>query len=64
MSRSYISDPITSPQLAVRAAIIQEYRNVKDPKKTKKVGRPNLPKDHRTPELSFVHVKDGDWKLF
>jgi hypothetical protein len=56
--------PLTSPQLAVRAAVIQEYRNVKDPKKTKKVGRPKLSKDDTHARTIIVQVKDDDWKLF
>ena len=50
--------------MAVRAAVIQEYRNVTDPKKTKKVGRPKLPKDHTHARTIIVQVKDDDWKLF
>ena len=37
---------------------------MKDPEKTKKVGVLNYLTIMRTPELSFVRVKDDDWKLF
>jgi len=36
--------PVTSPILAVRAAIVQEFRTVSWQKKTRKAGRPPLPK--------------------
>jgi hypothetical protein len=56
--------PIISPQLAVGQQSFKNTGTVKDPKKTKKVGRPKLPKDHTHARTISVQVKDDDWKLF
>ena len=55
--------PVTSPVLAVRAAIVQEFRaNEMSKEKARNVGRPRMPKGQAKGRIVPVRVSDDEYR--